>query len=252
MIGSSLALTWLVNQRACAACAQQRANNASAHGSRGAFEIVASDRYLGLIAAMVVLLNVVNTGGEYLLSKLVVAEAARAAIGAADPSAVRQAFIGQFYGSYFAWVGLGGLVLQAFLVSRLFRWIGVRGALFLLPAIALGGYSIIAALPALTIALTTKIFENSVDYSVENTARHALFLPVTREAKYKAKTAIDTFFYRAGDMTQAGVVWLGTSLAFTTRHFAIANVVFVVVWLGVVLTLARFGTDSAMPAAQGD
>jgi ATP:ADP antiporter, AAA family len=255
LMGGSLLLTWLVNRRACAACAQQRSNNSSALGSRGGFEIVSADRYLRLIALMVVLLNVVNTGGEYVLSKLVVAEAAQAAAGAADPAAVKQAFIGQFYGNYFAWVGFGGLILQAFLVSRLFRWIGVRGALFLLPTIAFGGYALLAALPALSIALTTKVFENSTDYSVENTARHALFLPVNREAKYKAKTAIDTFFYRTGDMTQAGVVWLGTSLAFTTRHFALTNVCFIVAWLGVTFMLSKNQPEPAPApalAASGD
>ena len=239
LMAGSLFLIWRVNRQACEACSTQRRNARAALGSRGALEIISTDRYLRLIAVMVILLNVVNTGGEYLLSKLVVAEAAQAAVGAADPLAAKQAYIGHFYGTYFAWVGLGGLLLQAFLVSRLFQWVGVRGALFLLPAIALGGYGLLAALPALTIALTTKIFENATDYSVQNTARHALFLPVSREAKYKAKTAIDTFFYRTGDLTQAGVVWLGTSLAFTTRHFALANVVFIMLWLGVTYMLSR-------------
>lgn len=239
LVGVSLFLGWVVNRRACEACAGQRANNAMPLGSRGAFEIVSSDRYLGLIALMVVLVNVVNTGGEFLLSKLVVAEAAQAAMGAVDPVAVKQSYIGHFYGTYFTWIGFGGLLLQSFLVSRLFRWVGVRGALFLLPAIAFGGYSVLAALPALTVAMTTKIFENATDYSVENTARNALFLPVSREAKYKAKTAIDTFFYRAGDLTQAGVVWVGSSLAFSTRHFALTNVAFILVWLGVTVLILK-------------
>lgn len=253
LMSASLLLTWVVNRHACAACATQKLNDESSLGQRGAFEIVTSDRYLRLIAIMVVLLNVVNTGGEYLLSKLVVSEATQAALGAADPIAVKQAFIGEFYGTYFSWVGIGGLILQLFLVSRLFRWIGVRGALFLLPTIALGGYGLLAALPALSVAMTAKIFENSTDYSVENTARHALFLPVSREAKYKAKTAIDTFFYRTGDLTQAAVVWVGSSLAFTTRHFAITNVAFVVLWLGVTLLLSRTMTVPAPAmASSGD
>jgi AAA family ATP:ADP antiporter len=239
VIGVSLFLTWQVNRQACSVCPVQRMNASSTLSSRGSFEIVSSYRYLRLIAIMVVLLNVVNTGGEFLLSKLVMSEAERAAVGAADPVGTQQAFIGQFYGTYYAWVGLIGLILQSFVVSRLFRWLGVRGALFLLPAIALGGYGLLAALPALSIALTTKILENSTDYSVENTARHALFLPVSRDAKYKAKTAIDTFFFRTGDMTQAGVVWLGTSFAFTTRHFAITNVLFIAMWLGITFLLSR-------------
>ena len=42
--------------------------------------------------------------------------------------------------------------------------------------------------------------ENSLDYSLHNTLRGALFLPTTRAVKYKAKAAIDTFFFRMGDV----------------------------------------------------
>src|SRR5207253_9558941 len=58
-----------------------------------------------------------------------------------------------------------------------------------------------------------KVLENGTDYSIQNTARHALFLPTSREAKYKAKQAIDSFFWRAGDVLQAVVVFVGTQLA---------------------------------------
>jgi hypothetical protein len=37
----------------------------------------------------------------------------------------------------------------------------------------------------------------------------ALWLPTSREAKYKAKAAVDTFFMRGGDVLQAGIVFLG-------------------------------------------
>ena len=96
----------------------------------------------------------------------------------------------------------------------------MRGALFILPFIALGGYTMIALLPMLAVVRMAKILENSTDYSIQNTTRHALFLPTSREAKYKAKQAIDSFFWRAGDLLQAGVVFVGTMLAFnvsTTR-----------------------------------
>jgi AAA family ATP:ADP antiporter len=73
--------------------------------------------------------------------------------------------------------------------------------------------------------------ENATDYSIQNTARHALFLPTSREAKYKAKAAVDTFFWRAGDALQAVVVFAGTSLAWGLRGFATVNVFLAVVWL---------------------
>ena len=45
-----------------------------------------------------------------------------------------------------------------------------------------------------------KTAENATDYSIMNTARQLLWLPASREEKYKAKQAIDTFFVRGGDV----------------------------------------------------
>ena len=38
-----------------------------------------------------------------------------------------------------------------------------------------------------------KVLDNSLDYSLNNTAKQALWLPTSREAKYKAKQAVDAF-----------------------------------------------------------
>src|SRR5881409_1152593 len=106
-------------------------------------------------------------------------------------SSQMRSMIGAFYGDFFGWVNLLGLLLQAFVVSRLFKYVGVRGALFALPLIALGSYSLMAFIPILSVVRVAKVLENSTDYSIQNTARHALFLPTSREAKYKVKAAID-------------------------------------------------------------
>ena len=127
----------------------------------------------------------------------------------------------------------------AFLASRVLKWLGVRGALFVLPTIALFSYSVIAFFPVFSIVRLAKILENSTDYSVQNIARHALFLPTSREAKYKAKQAIDTFFWRTGDLLQAGVVFLGSSLGFNTSGYALVNIGLVLAWLGIVTLIAR-------------
>lgn len=205
----------------------------------GAFRMIAQDRYLLLIALLIVVVNLVNTTGEFLLGRLVVVEAKAAiAAGTAGGASLSQV-IGSFYGSFFSWVNMLGLVFQVFVVSRLFKYVGVRGALFVLPLIALGSYGMFAALPILAVVRGAKILENSADYSIQNTARHALFLPTSREAKYKAKTAIDSFFWRAGDVLQAGVVLVGTRLAFSDQHFAMLNIGFVLVWLAIVAAIYK-------------
>ncbi len=199
----------------------------------GAWTLIRQDRYLFWIAILTVLLNIVNTSGEYVLSKLVVQEAiARIGVGEAF-AAERARFIGGFYGSFFGWVNLLGLLIQLFAVSRLMRHIGVRGSLFVLPCLALVSYSVLAVAPVLAVVRITKVLENSTDYSLQNTVRQALYLPTTREAKYKAKAAIDTFFMRFGDVASAGIVYLGSALAAGIQAFAALNVVLTIAWLWV-------------------
>jgi len=208
-------------------------------GGPGGFQLVLRDRYLLLIAVLVLVFNLVNTLGGFMLNTMIKAEAvSRIAAGTAG-GLDEGALIGTMAGAVQTWVNLLAFLLQAFVVSRVFKHIGVRGALFILPIIALGGYTAIALLPVLGVIRWTKILENGTDYSVNNTTRHALFLPTSRAAKYKAKQAIDAFFVRAGDMLQALVVFIGVQLAFDVRRYAMINVVLVGVWLAVAIAIAR-------------
>ena len=70
--------------------------------------------------------------------------------------------------------------------------------------------------------------------------RHALFLPTSREAKYKAKQAIDTFMWRAGDMLSAVSVFVGTQLLQVgPDSLALFTVVLVLAWLACAAGIAR-------------
>ena len=70
-----------------------------------------------------------------------------------------------------------------------------------------------------------KIADNAIDYSLGNTTMQALWLPTSRETKFKAKQAIDSFCVRAGDVLQAGIVYTGELTALSVSGFAAVNVV---------------------------
>jgi AAA family ATP:ADP antiporter len=221
-------------------------------GKHGGFNLVTRTPYLTLIALLVVMLNLVNTTGEYILGKIVTQDAAQKAsetlaqaapAGRADSASeretqIRQEFIGRFYGNFYFWISLISALIQLVLVSRIVKYLGA-GALVCLPLIALGGYSLIAALPALSYIRFAKIAENSTNYSLQNTTHQTLFLPTSREAKYKAKAAIDTFFVRAGDVLAAILVYAGARLALGAGAFARVNIVMSLVWLALALLIAR-------------
>jgi len=216
----------------------------------GGFQLVLNNGYLRLIAILVVLLNIVNTTGEYIVARLLTAHVN--ALAFANAAFNKQAYIGTYMGDYQLWVNITALLLQAFVTSRLVKHRGLQGALLALPLIALGGYSIIAAGVGFTVVRWIKTAENATDYSIMNTARQLLWLPTTREEKYKAKQAIDTFFVRGGDVVSAGVVFLGTTiLHLTVAQFAMGNIVLTLIWIGVALLILKPGVtiESAVQPA---
>jgi ATP:ADP antiporter, AAA family len=84
-----------------------------------------------------------------------------------------------------------------------------------------------------------KVVENSTDYSLQNTIQQALFLPTSRDAKYKAKSAIDTFLVRLGDLASTGLVFIGAKIHLSMLGFSLANVIAGVGWVWIALHLRR-------------
>ena len=207
---------------------------------RSGFALVFSDRYLLLIAFLMLVYNLVNTNGEYILGKTVVMLYTKAHGAAATGGLDEKKVIGEFYGNFFTMVNLIAAAIQAFVVSRVLKLFGVRVALLVLPVVAMAGYIAMAFVPLLSFIRTAKMAENSLDYSLQNTTRNSLYLPTSREAKYKAKQANDTFFVRFGDVVSAGIVFAGTTwLGFAPKHFALVNVGLIVIWLVLAVAIGR-------------
>jgi AAA family ATP:ADP antiporter len=207
---------------------------------RGTFKLVFRNRYLLLIALLIMFVNWVNTTGEYILGRTVV-DAANTAVAAGLSGGLSESeYIGRFYSEFLFVVSIAALALQLFVVSRLIKYVGVRVAVMVLPALAFTGYAVLALAPALALVRLVKIAENATDYSIQNTVRNVLFLPTSRDEKYKAKQAIDSFFWRAGDVLSAALVFVGiTMLELGTSGFARANLVLASVWLILALAVGR-------------
>lgn len=207
-----------------------------------AFSLVRRNRYLLLVGLLMLMLNWVNTTGEYILGDTVKQAIETRSLDIAPE--LRDEWVGEqigrFYAGFYRVVNLLGLFLQLFVVSRILKYLGVRIALLILPCIALGGYALLAALPLLSVVRWAKTAENATDYSLQNTVRQALFLPTTREEKYKAKQAVDTIFVRAGDVLSALLIYVGVNLlALGPRQFALVNLGLVVVWLVLAIRIGK-------------
>jgi AAA family ATP:ADP antiporter len=203
----------------------------SAGAKAGAFEMVLKDSYLRGIAIFTVLFTIVNSNGEYMLGRLVKdAAAAAVAAGTLNAEHVKE-YVGAEYSRFYFFVNIATVGLQAFVVSRFVQKAGFRVAFLFLPIIPLIDSVGVGVAPLLTLLFVGKIFENSTDYSLNNTLRNMLWLPTTREMKYKAKQAVDTFFVRLGDVTSALFVYVvAGALGLGVRGLAFTSLVACGLW----------------------
>ncbi len=208
-------------------------------------KLVLLSKFLLLAAVVTLLTNWVNTNGENLLFR-VIQEALT--LHAQEQGIVeKQAMLEftrdgttGFYGNFYFWVNIVALLLQAFVASRLLKYGGFAAILLILPVIALISYSVMALLPILAVVKMMKIAENATDYSLNNTSRHVLWLPVSSAMKFQGKPAIDTLYVRLGDGLAAITVLVGVHLlALATEEFFAFNVFLVLCWLVAGVLLVR-------------
>ncbi len=235
LVGCATLIFWIERRAQAIAVAKTETAPEEPVAVQGAWRMFARNRYLLAIAGLVVFLNWVNSTGEYLLDRTLVAAAAEAAAEGASATT----YIGAFKGDYYFWYNTLGVVFELFVVSRVFKWIGVRNALYFLPCFALGAYGVATFLPILAVMRLVKIGENSMQYSLQDTTRHALFLVATRAEKFVGKTATDTVAVRVGAIMSTVMVFVGSALDWSTATFAAINVGLAVIWLGFVVLVGR-------------
>jgi len=130
------------------------------------------------------------------------------------------------------------ILVQIFLTSRLLKWLGVGITLSLLPAVNVLGFLAMGWMPLLSLLVVFQTLRRASNFAVSRPAREVLFTVLRREDKYKAKSFIDTFVYRAGDQIGAWsyplLTWFGlglTGISFVAAPLA-AGWCVLSLWLG--------------------
>lgn len=131
------------------------------------------------------------------------------------------------------------VLTQIFLTGRIIRWLGLAVTLALLPAMTALGFAALGAAPVLATVIVFTVLRRGTNFGITNPAMEVLFTVVSREDKYKAKSFIETFLYRAGDQIAAWTFALFAALGLGVSGAAYAAVPFAVVWLALGLWLGR-------------
>jgi AAA family ATP:ADP antiporter len=221
-----------------------RASTADPDGRRGALRLVFGNRYLLAVGLIMLITNWVKTNGENqlfaVLQDTLQGQVDTQGITGEAVKAFVKANTTAFFGGFYFWVNMIALALQAVVASRILKYGGFATLFLLLPVIALFSYSAMILLPPLAVVRSSQAAVNATDYSINNTARHVLWLPMSQAVKFKGKPTVDSLFVRAGDGMAAVTVLLGVQLlSASIRTYLTLNVVLSALWLVAAIWVVR-------------
>src|SRR5262249_38157 len=104
-----------------------------------------------------------------------------------------------FFGNFYFYTGLLGLLFQLLLTTRFLRRFGIGTTLFALPLIVFLGSVGLLALGTLGAAVALKGSEQTLRYSLDKSTTELLYLPIATRVKLQVKWFIDTVIWRLGD-----------------------------------------------------
>lgn len=198
-------------------CAKGRRCNAIFEGA----DIVFRSKYLLAIVGIIALYEILSNIVDFQLSATI----ATSISGNLEKDA------------YFGLVGqvtsIISLIVQLFLTSFIMKRFGVGIALLFLPiAITLGSVGFLV-IPSLLFVTVMSASDNSLNYSINQSAKEALYTPTDKDVKYKAKAFIDMFVQRfakvlAVVLNLAVAAWIGIE---HVRWLSIASLMILGFWI---------------------
>jgi ATP:ADP antiporter, AAA family len=108
-----------------------------------------------------------------------------------------------FFGKVDLLVNVMTLGVQLFLTGRTVKALGVALTLTILPALSIAGFLTLGMMPTIAVVVVFMALRRAGNYAIARPTREVLFTVLAREDRYKAKSFIDTFIYRAGDQIGA-------------------------------------------------
>lgn len=206
--------------------------------ARGGMGVILGSRHLTLIAAIMLLTIVVASVVDVQFNWAM-------EVATADFEGNRLDALTGGYGNFYTLMGSMALVIQLLFAARIHRHLGVGIAMGILPVtMALGTMGLFVAaslLPAamLTVCRLLKVGEAGIRYSLDQTTRELLFLPVPAADRIKAKAYIDVFVQRSGKAV-GGILLLPVTLGLISVVGAgWISLGLIVVWLALVVAAKR-------------
>ncbi len=169
-------------------------------GEKSTWRLFLGSRYLLLIAALVMIAKISSTiiDNQFnaVVEHAIIAKNARTA----------------FFGGFMALLNGISFFLQLIVSSYALRRFGVGFSLLLLPVGLAFGATATLFFPILFWAATTKIYDGSLNYSINQLGKEILYLPIPGRIRYRVKPLIDMLAYRVSKSLAGFLIIIATPL----------------------------------------
>jgi ATP:ADP antiporter, AAA family len=193
----------------------------------GSMRLLFSSPYLRAIAAVICLSSLITTLTKWQF------------LAIAQQFLVKKDVMAIFFGDFYFYVGIAGLLFQLLLTSRFLRRFQIGTALFVLPVIVFLGSAGLLAFGTLGAAVALMGSDQTLRYSLDKSTTELLYLPIVARVKLQVKWFIDTVVWRLGDGLSGLIVLIfGTWLGLSARQISWIVLLLVSGWL-VAVSVAR-------------
>lgn len=201
-------------------------------GWKNTFSSLKTNSYLTLLSVMVTLSLIVSTLIDFQYNGII------------EQSIQGQDNLTGFFGVFNAGLMLVAFLLQLVLTGPSFNRLGVKGMLIIYP-FALLVFSLgLVAFPVLIAAVLLKGSDKSLSYSLNQSAREILYLPIPSDLKYQAKVVIDVFLNRIAKAAGALLLVIFIHFELNIRFISAISSVFIIGWIIVNLRVSREYIDT--------
>ena len=151
-----------------------------------------------------------------------------------------RAQLASFLGGFYSAVNVLALLLQLFVMQRLFARLGSAGSAALHPLGLAAGAAFSIALPGLVAPAASRLWDQAMGLSVAKVAREILYFPLEPGLRRRVKSFIEAAIERLGEgFAGLLILGIGALAGANTRSLGIASAVILVGWAAASMGLRR-------------
>jgi len=188
-------------------------------GFKDSFNTVKNSPYLKVLAGIVTLTLIVSTLIDFQFNSIIKNEL----------SGGKELTV--FFGHFNAGLMIMAFFLQLLMTSNVIKRFGIRFTLLFYPAILFLCSCGIFFAPVLLMAILIKGSDKSLSYSINQSVRELLYIPIHPKVKYKAKIFIDMFLNRFAKGIGALILMFILYFQLDIRFISLVSASLILVWI---------------------